>query len=160
MPHQIQYLWKMTSKILHEVKKFVMTTKSLSWCQNAKGHLDWINFYLNASPNSIPVKNDIKNTSWSQKVCHDDKKFVMMSKNTSWRQTWNSYFIEITYTPNERNIEIIIDQICFYWKHRQIITVNDTIYLLAHQQIWNTVDNICNLSVLYPVYPEYGMHLT
>ena len=68
------------------VKKLVMRSKNVSGCQqnasccqNVPGS-KW-------SFVTYKIRHNVINTSWCQKVRHDVKKFVITSKNLTWRKT-------------------------------------------------------------------------
>ena len=76
-------------KVRHDVKMFVMKSKSLSWSQ--KHVMTW------KVKNMSTFCHEVKHISWRHKVrydikrfvmvsksCYDDNKFVIASKNSSW----------------------------------------------------------------------------
>ena len=94
----------MTSTTRHDVKSFIITSKSSSLLLMTKFIIKWREKKRNNVTKFVmtsqclswrhQARHGIKNTPWRQKVCHDvtslswSKKYVMMSKGVSWSQQY------------------------------------------------------------------------
>ena len=108
-------LWCQNRKVHHDVKKYVMTSKSTSWRQKVRkkyamtlNSTSWCQSMHDVKMCIYVIRHDVKSTSWSKKYgmvsklridvmtscmtsyVHHDVKYVMTSKSMLWRQrVWN-----------------------------------------------------------------------
>ena len=76
----------MTSQLCHDVKKFVTMSKLR---HEVKSRHDVNKFVITSKSVSwhLKVRHDVKKCVMTSKICHDVNKFVMTSKRSSWSQT-------------------------------------------------------------------------